>query len=58
MDLAIKSNEMLATDEIRPLTDIEIDGVSGGGAMLIGALALAATFLVADRTQDCPWHHW
>ena len=58
MELAIKSNEVSLADNVRPMSDIEIDGVNGGGAMLIGALALAGALLVADRYGDCPWHHW
>ena len=40
METAIKSNDV--TDEIRPLTDIELDAVDGGGAMLLGAAVLLA----------------
>ena len=57
MELAIKSNEVSLADDVRPLSDIEIDDVNGG-ALLIGALALAGALLVADRYGDCPWHHW
>ena len=50
MELATKSNETFATDEIRPLSDIELDGVSGGFPhMLVGALALALAALIADK---------
>jgi hypothetical protein len=56
MELAIKSNEICRADDIRPLSDIEIDGVSGGGHLLIGALILAGALYLADRYGEAPWH--
>lgn len=58
MELAIKSNEVFNAVDVRPLSDTEIEGVGGGGAMLIGALALAGALYLADKYGDCPWHHW
>ena len=57
MERAIKSNEAFNADDVRPMSDIEIDGVNGGGAMLVGALVLAGALYLADRYGDCPWHH-
>jgi hypothetical protein len=41
MELTSKSNELIA-DDIRPLSDIELDDVNGGGILLAGAFVLLA----------------
>ena len=43
-------------NEIRELTADELDHVNGGIVMLLGALALSAALLAADRYGECPWH--
>ena len=48
MELASKSNEIFPADDFRPLSDIEIDGVSGGlPHLLIGAVILLAAAAIA-----------
>ena len=56
--MELKSDEACRADDVRPLSDIEIDDVNGGGAMLIGALVLAGALYLGDRYGDAPWHHW
>ena len=53
MELTCKSNENFLADDIRPLSDNELDAVNGGGAMLLGAGILLAVLALGLVSSHC-----